>query len=257
MPNFPDTRISLILRLAKPNDLLAWQEFTEIYAPAIYRIAKRRGMQSADAEDIAQETLFAVARAIERFEPDRGKAKFRTWLTRIARNIIADFCTSKLKRPLTQVVSDSWTPLSCSKNGTPEEAIEMEFAMEYRSALFQLAARRIQSRVTSITWRAFHDTAIEMRQAETVAKEIGMSLGNLYVARCRVLKLLREEVQELERKFSIENDGQVALGEPTSLDQPLCNQTSSLNRASEFYPSQAVSPFEKPLNIKSIERGAR
>ncbi len=98
MQNFPETRVSLILRLAKPTDVQAWQEFSDVYGPALYSMAKRRGLQPADAEDVAQETLFAVARAIERFELDRERARFRTWLARIARNMIADFCDGKLKR---------------------------------------------------------------------------------------------------------------------------------------------------------------
>jgi RNA polymerase sigma factor (sigma-70 family) len=108
MPEFPETRVSLILRLGEAEDVRAWQEFAGIYGPALYRLALRRGLQSADAEDVAQEILFAVARAIERFQPDPTQAKFRTWLSRIARNLLADFCAGRAKRPLTQLVSDSW-----------------------------------------------------------------------------------------------------------------------------------------------------
>ena len=65
MQYFPETRVSLILRLAKPTDVQAWQEFLDVYVPALYSMARRRGLQPADAEDVAQETLFAVARAAE------------------------------------------------------------------------------------------------------------------------------------------------------------------------------------------------
>ena len=206
MQNFPETRVSLILRLAKTTDVQAWQEFSDVYGPALYSMAKRRGLQPADAEDVAQETLFAVARAIERFEPDRARARFRTWLARIARNMIADFCAGKLKRPLTQLISDSW--LQSASNASPSLAspIDEEFTQEYRSALFHLAARRVQARVSALTWQAFHETSIASKPAEEVAKKLGMPLGNLYVARCRVLKLLREEVQHLDSTLSGEWD---------------------------------------------------
>ena len=60
---FPETRVSLILRLSEPADVLAWQEFAEIYTPALLATARRRGLQAADAEDLTQEVLFAVARS--------------------------------------------------------------------------------------------------------------------------------------------------------------------------------------------------
>ena len=206
MQYFPETRVSLILRLAKPTDVQAWQEFSDVYAPALYSMARRRGLQPADAEDVAQETLFAVARAIERFEPDRERARFRTWLARIARNMIADFCAGKLKRPLTQLISDSWLRSASIASLRFASPIDEEFTQEYRSALFHLAARRVQARVSALTWQAFHETSIASKPAKEVAKQLGMPVGNLYVARCRVLKLLREEVQDLDATLSGEWD---------------------------------------------------
>ena len=202
MTHFPETRVSLILRLAKPTDVQAWQEFSDVYAPALYAMCRRRGLQPADAEDVAQDTLFAVARAIERFEPNRERARFRTWLARITRNMIADFCAGKLKRPLTQLISDSWIQSASNSLRCSMDPIDRDFTQEYRSALYQLAARRVQARVSSITWQAFHDTTIDLCPAEESAKRLNMPIGNLYVAKCRVLKLLREEVQMLDATLS-------------------------------------------------------
>ncbi len=226
MNHFPETRVSLILRLSKPTDVQAWQEFSDVYAPALYSLARRRGLQPADAEDVAQETLFAVARAIERFEPNRERARFRTWLARIARNMIADFCAGKLKRPLTQLISDSWLQSAGNASHRSADPIDDEFSQEYRSALFQLAARRVQARVSEITWRAFYQTSIESLPPVDVAKQLGMPLGTLYVARCRVLKLLREEVQDLDATLSGNWDQTSGLAlEPASALFPLRGET--------------------------------
>lgn len=226
MNHFPETRVSLILRLSKPTDVQAWQEFSDVYAPALYSLARRRGLQPADAEDVAQETLFAVARAIERFEPNRERARFRTWLARIARNMIADFCAGKLKRPLTQLISDSWLQSAGNASHRSADPIDEEFSQEYRSALFQLAARRVQARVSEITWRAFYQTSIESLPPVDVAKQLGMPLGTLYVARCRVLKLLREEVQDLDATLSGNWDQTSGLAlEPASALFPLRGET--------------------------------
>ena len=56
--------------------------------PVVYRLALRKGLQHADAEDLAQQVLTAVSKAIDRWQTDPTRAKFRTWLHRIAQNAI-------------------------------------------------------------------------------------------------------------------------------------------------------------------------
>jgi len=64
MPEFPETRTSLLVRIQSPHDGEAWREFVAIYRPVVYRLARRRGLQDADAEDLSQRVVIAVQRAI-------------------------------------------------------------------------------------------------------------------------------------------------------------------------------------------------
>jgi DNA-directed RNA polymerase specialized sigma24 family protein len=57
----PQTRLSLLVRLRDPRDAQAWGDFVELYAPLVYRQARRAGFQDADAADVTQDVFRAVA----------------------------------------------------------------------------------------------------------------------------------------------------------------------------------------------------
>src|SRR2546423_6631863 len=63
MPSLPETRASLILRLPDAADARAWDDFVAVYAPLVYRLARRHGLQPADADDVVQDVLAAGGRA--------------------------------------------------------------------------------------------------------------------------------------------------------------------------------------------------
>ena len=66
MAEIPLTRASLLVRLRDPGDNAAWGEFIDLYVPLVYGYARKQGLQDADAADLAQEVLSAVAGAVGR-----------------------------------------------------------------------------------------------------------------------------------------------------------------------------------------------
>jgi DNA-directed RNA polymerase specialized sigma24 family protein len=59
---------------------------------------------------------------------------------------------------------------------------------------------RIKGRVKPATWDAFHLTAIQGRAGAEVARELGMAVANVFVAKHRVQKMLQEEVRILKNE---------------------------------------------------------
>lgn len=81
-----DTRETLLARLEDQSDRDAWDQFSALYAPVIYRLARGRGMQDADAQDLTQHVLITVARAIPRCQSNSDGTRFRRWLRRVTKN---------------------------------------------------------------------------------------------------------------------------------------------------------------------------
>src|SRR3954463_9825920 len=102
----PTTRSNLLVRLRDPLDERAWSEFVEIYGPLVHQLARRRGLQDADAADLVQEVFRAVAGAIERYDPDPARGSFRGWLSTIARNLIINLMEARRLRPVATGDSD-------------------------------------------------------------------------------------------------------------------------------------------------------
>ncbi len=85
----PDTRVSLLERLNDRTDALAWLEFCTVYERTIYSIARKYGLQDADAREVSQEVLVTISRRIGSFDPDPS-GRFRSWLSTIAKNATID-----------------------------------------------------------------------------------------------------------------------------------------------------------------------
>jgi RNA polymerase sigma factor (sigma-70 family) len=195
MTESPDTRLSLIVRLRDLADQEAWREFVEIYRPVVYRMARLKHLQHADAEDLAQQVMSAVAKAIDRWEPDATRGRFRTWLRRIAENLIVNALT---RRVSDRASGEEAERERLSQEAAPEGPDSELLRAESKRELFGWAARQIRAEFQTETWEAFWDTAVEGREVKSVARMSGKTVGAVYAARSRVMRRLKEKVLEWE-----------------------------------------------------------
>ena len=204
MDSAQSTRYSLLLRIRDPQNHAAWQEFVALYEPLVYNIARRKGLQDADARDLVQEVLRAVAGAAGRWTPDRERGSFRGWLYTIARNRLLNSLRTERRhgratggsdvQRLIELVPDA-SAASGTGDGSDDESREID--TEYRRRLFLAAAGSIEREFSRSTWQAFWQTAVLSREVAAVAAELGLSTGAVYIARSRVLARLKRRVQEL------------------------------------------------------------
>jgi RNA polymerase sigma-70 factor, ECF subfamily len=120
--------------------------------------------------------------------------RFRHWLRRVARNAILNVLS---RQPQDRAAGGtSVQELLLEQPGDdPQTAAQIE--MEYRRELYLRAAKIVRSDVEPETWRAFELTVIEGRPIDEAAVELDKPVGTIYAARSRIMRRLRQAVQEL------------------------------------------------------------
>ena len=191
MTNPPLTRPSLLLRLRDAGDADAWRQFVELYAPLVYRYARRHRLQDADAADLTQDVLRAVSGAVGRLDYDPGRGSFHGWVYTLAHRRLCDFLTRRRRQE--QGSGDTATQGVLNDLPAPEEE---QWERDYERRLFVWAAERARGEFREATWQAFWQTAVEGRPAADISRTLGISVGAVYIAKSRVQARLKALVQE-------------------------------------------------------------
>ena len=194
MREFPETRDSLLVQVQDPANRDAWDQFAQIYRPVIVRIALARGMQHADAQDLSQQVLMAVASAIGHWEKRDESTRFRHWLSRVTKNAILN---ALMRRPKDQAVGGSsveeFLREAVDRDGATTALIETELRRE----LYLRAAEMVKVEFRPDSWQAFEMSVAGDLAIEEVAAKLGKSIGAIYTARSRIMFRLREVISEL------------------------------------------------------------
>ena len=194
----PETRHSLLMRLVDSADLDAWTEFTATYESAIYRYARRRGLQDADAREVVQQVLVAVHKAIAGLVDEGGKSGFRAWLFETARRQCLYAFRMRTRFDRASGGSAGFDELNqVHARDQVVDPNETSGSDDRRDWAFSWAVTQVEREVAPTSWKAFWLTAVEAIPAATVAELLQTTIGSVYVAKCRVLAKVREKAQAL------------------------------------------------------------
>lgn len=194
MGDSPITRPSLLLRIRDHQDHEAWRQFVELYAPLVYQYGRRRGLQDADAGDLAQIVFQEVAGAIRKLDYDPQRGTFRGWLLVVVRNQLCKL-VDRQWRGGKSVDTDDGTPLH---EWPDRQSDEQLWEHEYEQRLFRWAVAQIRGDFEESTWQAFWRTAVEGQSGKQIAAELEMSVGAVYMAKSRVLDRIKTTIAEAQ-----------------------------------------------------------
>ena len=200
---FP-TRQSLLTRLRDWQDQDGWREFFDSYWRLIYNVARKSGLADAEAQDVVQNTFMYLARRMPSFRYDRTRGAFKSWLRVVTRSRISVYrrrekANEKLR--FEPVANEEGEATLIEQLPDPAaDSLDEVWQREWEENLLKSAFRRVRSKVTSQQLLIFRTASIEELSAVQVAKKLGVSLAQVYLARHRVGKLLKAEVERMRRE---------------------------------------------------------
>jgi RNA polymerase sigma-70 factor (ECF subfamily) len=183
------------MRLAQADaDAQAWDEFVRRYQPRIRAWCSDRGLQPADTEDVTQIVLEQLLTTMREFRYDPSRS-FRAWLRLVTvracnRFVIKELRASGMKDRLSLRFLDE-APARQELARRIEEAFDEE--------LLEQAMETVRGSVAPHLWEAFRLTALLRQSGAEAARQVGMPVMHVYVARQRVQMRLRQEVERLQR----------------------------------------------------------
>ena len=81
-----------------PSDQEAWETFVAHYGPTTQLWCRQRGLQAADADDVTQDVLLRLSRALRKFTYDPSRT-FRGWLRSVTEHALSDFFADRKRKP--------------------------------------------------------------------------------------------------------------------------------------------------------------
>ncbi|MCH2162527.1 MAG: sigma-70 family RNA polymerase sigma factor [Phycisphaerales bacterium] len=226
---------SFVARL-RDREEAAWFELWDIFGPVIRAKLTHWGGGRVGVEtvrDLTQETLTALSKSIDRFDPSRG-ARFSTWLLSIAKHVLGD----EIDRRMAQKRGSGRKPAEFEEYMSQSTLVEADELYEQRvfEAKVYAAIRAAEREADFLHFQVYRMRVFDSITGKDVAEQLGISEPTVSRHLARVRVLLRHRLAEVvatysfteEERLEIEGAG---LGREDDLfDEALCDIWLSQSR---------------------------
>jgi RNA polymerase sigma factor (sigma-70 family) len=197
------TRVTLLQRLKSWDDQESWRDFFQIYWKLIYAVALRAGLNDAEAQDVVQETIITVARKMGSFRYDPKVDSFKGWLLYITRKRIAMHYRRRSRERGHNCGNSDTAQASVGLEEIPDVSAcsEVVWEEEWERNLLEAALARIKSKVNARQYQMFDLYVNRQWPVRQVAETLGVQAAQVYLAKHRIVALVKEEVKRLEREL--------------------------------------------------------
>ena len=184
------TRLTLMQRLKNRSDDKSWEEFNEAYRGFIYSILNRMQVEASLIDDLMQEIMLSVWKALPGFEYNPSKGRFSSWLATITINTVKS-AQLKKSRLLAreQKVYDQQANL---EEGDLEGMIEREWA----EFLTKTAWENVSKNLSEVMRQCF-EGFMDGKSLVKVAEDLSLPDNTVRVYKRRVNTMMKREIFRL------------------------------------------------------------
>ncbi|MDP6504298.1 MAG: sigma-70 family RNA polymerase sigma factor [Planctomycetota bacterium] len=187
------TRQSVLLRI-REGDEIGWEEFYELYSPLVRLRGSDRGLASAELDDLSQEVMVSIFQGEKQFRYDRARGRFRDYL----RTIIDRRAIDLLRKRRENEQLDELKSYGREPESNDHHEMERRWELAWQEQMLRQGLFELEEESSVPSFQAFHRVVMCGQKPADVARELEMNVDNIYLIKHRLLKRLRDLIQDQE-----------------------------------------------------------
>lgn len=191
MPN--STKPSLLQKAKRDQSSEAWFQLNAIYEPLIAGWIARTGIRESDVGDIAQDVMLTLAKELANFDHNGRVGAFRKWLKLITINRCRRYWdTNKRQIAFNKPLDTESGAIFLDGLEDPSSDISKLWDQEYDSYVLGRMVQLVEKEFDKRDYDIFRRNTLDGESAKAIANELGISVGNIYKIKFRVLSRLKD-----------------------------------------------------------------
>ena len=179
-----------MLEIAKSDsERFEWNQLLQYYEPFVRKTLSIMRVEPSELDDVCQQVLTRLWKELVNYERDKEVARFRTWLTRLIRNVVINEYWKRKRAMRFEQQNLDFVEVG-AENSTE---IDLLIESEWQSHVVSLAMKRLELMFSGNAMEVFLRSE-EGTPMEKICESLGISLQSGYVIKSRFKKRLVEEV---------------------------------------------------------------
>ena len=197
-----NTRLTLLQRAKDPNDNQAWDEFAQYYFKFVKHVLSEMGVHANDKDDLTQEVLISLWKSLPKFELDKRKARFRTWMSTVIHHKVVDHYR-KVNRRATKL--DSFINEKNTDSTMIQPGIEKIIQEEWEAYIVETALERVSPIFSGKAMSVFK-MSMENIDSKIIAEKLDLKVNSVNKLKNRVKQRLLTEISILKSEMHLFDD---------------------------------------------------
>ena len=203
------THKTLIERLRHLDDRKSWEQFYGTYSPMIFEFAFKGGLCEWEAEEVVQETIITVYKNMEQSTYYSGRGSFKAWLFSIVRCRMVDQIRKRppdcCARP-ENYRRPSNKPTATVDGVIDPNGLDKAWEDQWQETAMEKAVAHVKKRVNAKQFQIFDLHVLQAWPLKRVTSALSCSITQVYLAKHRVGKVLKSELERLEKQGLAESE---------------------------------------------------